>query len=102
MKNSNQIHPARKSFVRLGTIEQLKDYEKEGKRVGYTVTHKRDSGFHHLTICDPENEGAEVMHGITVRPGVVAFSFALAYWEEPEPILPATPENYARHIRNLP
>lgn len=93
----------RTSFVRIATPAHVKDLVKEAKRVGYHV--KTTPGFsHHITDHSPEavSPGAEVFRAVQVRPGVWAVSYSLSYWEEPAMVLPATPENFAKHIHNHP
>lgn len=96
--------PARKSFMRLAQGKTLvSSLVKEAKRVGYTV--KNNGGFsYHVTDHSPEaaTPGAEVFRAVNVRPGMWAISYALAYFIEPEPVLPATPANLAKHLANHP
>lgn len=90
--------PPRTSFVRVANAAKVKELAAEAKRVGYKVTRNEIK----VTAQDPENGNAEVFHAIQVRPGYWCVSYPLAYWEEPAPVLPATPANFAKHINNHP
>lgn len=106
----NNATPARSSFVRIATLAHVKDLVADAKRVGYVVKlnggPRLTASTFNLNVTDHSPEavtpGAEVFRAVQVRPGAWAVSYALAYWEEPAPVLPATPENFAKHIHNHP
>jgi len=101
--NTPKANDPRPSFTRIGPPAKIREYVKEGKRVGYTVEHVKDGAYQRFTICDPENGGALVMRGTTVRPGLACFTFAADYWEEPAiPPGPRTPLGLRDHLTALP
>lgn len=104
MSSTPSILPARKSFMRLTQGKTLvSSLVKEARRVGYKV--KANGGFsYHVTDHSPEavSPGAEVFRAVQVRPGMWAISYALAYFEEPAPVMPATPLNLAATLATHP
>lgn len=97
------MNPPRSTFVRIAQFPKVKELVTEAKRVGYPVEEKKmDRTPFSFIARDPENNNATVFRAVQVRPGVWAVSYPLAYWEEPEPVLPATPLNLAKHINNHP
>lgn len=70
--------PPRNMFTRLGPNKVASDLRKEAKRVGYNVE-KDDMSFR---VTDPENNNAQVVKGIRIRPNFWAITYFRPYWEE--------------------
>ncbi len=109
MKDNPSTPPARNSFIRVADLARVSALVKEAKRVGYEVKMNggpRVSDAFNLSVHDHSPEavspGAEVFRAVQVRPRVWAISYSLSYWQEPAPVLPATPENFGKHIHNHP
>ena len=74
------------TFIKLMTLEALRPYIKETKRVGYTIEGSVKSGkFKILTDeCESHPAGEMVFKGIR-HPfnGAWLMTFSKAYWQEP-------------------
>lgn len=108
--NSPASQPApRQGFIRIAQRPLVSSLVKEAKRVGYEVVFnggKTVANSFSLEVFDNSPEAvtprALVFKAVQVRPGLWAVSYSLAYWDEPAPVLPATPLNFAKHINTHP
>lgn len=89
-------------FSRVGTLAQLRDFAADAKRAGYTVTHDETGDLQRLRVTDPAKADALVMRAVTVRPGVVAFTFSESYWQPAQVPDVRTPTTYAAHLSQMP
>jgi hypothetical protein len=88
----------RPTFTRVCQQDHVKALVKEAKRVGYTI----EKNSYSYKVYDPTKEGALVFRAVLMGRNVWGITYSRLYWQEPDPIMPATPINFSRHITAKP